>query len=95
VLLSVSTTKTIISTGSSFTVFKFFDVGTRSLETEVGNSINEPVNYAVRAAIEQAVVEMVKEGSRKGLWAFKQTPPLVDQEVEKQQQGTLTVPGSE
>jgi curli production assembly/transport component CsgG len=75
VLLSVSTTKTIISTGSSFTVFKFFDVGTRSLETEVGNSINEPVNYAVRAAIEQAVVEMVKEGSRKGLWAFKQTQP--------------------
>jgi curli production assembly/transport component CsgG len=73
VLLSVSTTKTIISTGSSFTVFKFFDVGTRSLETEVGNSINEPVNYAVRAAIEQAVVEMVKEGDRKGLWAFKQT----------------------
>jgi hypothetical protein len=56
-------------------VFKFFDVGTRSLETEVGNSINEPVNYAVRAAIEQAVVEMVKEGSRKGLWAFKQTQP--------------------
>jgi curli production assembly/transport component CsgG len=77
VLLSVSTTKTIISTGSSFTVFKFFDVGTRSLETEVGNSINEPVNYAVRAAIEQAVVEMVKEGSRKGLWAFKQ--PVVIQ----------------
>jgi curli production assembly/transport component CsgG len=73
VLLSVSTTKTIISTGSSFTVFKFFDVGTKSLETEVGNSINEPVNYAVRAAIEQAVVEMVKEGNRKGLWAFKQT----------------------
>jgi hypothetical protein len=54
-------------------VFKFFDVGTKSLETEVGNSINEPVNYAVRAAIEQAVVEMVKEGNRKGLWAFKQT----------------------
>lgn len=73
VLLSVSTTKTIISTGTSFTVFKFFDVGTRSLETELGNSINEPVNYAVRAAIEQAVVEMVKEGNRKGLWSFKQT----------------------
>jgi curli production assembly/transport component CsgG len=82
VLLSVSTTKTIISTGSSFTVFKFFDVGTRSLETEIGNSINEPVNYAVRAAIEQAVVEMVKEGNRKGLWAFRQpmaaTPVAVE-----------------
>jgi curli production assembly/transport component CsgG len=73
VLSSVSTTKTIISTGSSFTVFRFFDMGTRSLETELGNSVNEPVNYAVRAAIEQAVVELVKDGSRKGLWAFKQT----------------------
>ena len=72
VLTSVSTTKTIISTGTSFTVFRFFDMGTRSLETEVGNSVNEPVNYAVRAAIEQAVVELVKDGARKGLWAFKQ-----------------------
>jgi curli biogenesis system outer membrane secretion channel CsgG len=72
VLTSVSTTKTIISTGTSFTVFRFFDMGTRSLETEIGNSVNEPVNYAVRAAIEQAVVELVKDGARKGLWAFKQ-----------------------
>ena len=79
VLLSVSTTKTIISTGSSFTVFKFFDTGTRSLETEVGNSVNEPVNYAVRAAIEQAIVELVKDGNRKGLWAFKK--PAVIQPV--------------
>ena len=82
VLTSVSTTKTIISTGSSFTVFRFFDMGTRSLETEVGNSVNEPVNYAVRAAIEQAVVELVKDGARKGLWTFRQpmaaTPVVVD-----------------
>lgn len=77
VLLSVSTTKTIISTGTSFTVFRFFDMGTRSLETEVGNSVNEPVTYAVRAAIEQAVVELVKDGDRKGFWAFGQ--PIVVQ----------------
>jgi curli production assembly/transport component CsgG len=75
VLTSVSTTKTIISTGTSFTVFRFFDMGTRSLETEVGNSVNEPVNYAVRAAIEQAVVELVKDGDRKGLWKFKHPLP--------------------
>ena len=75
VLLSVSTTKTIISTGNSFTVFKFFDTGTRSLETEIGNSVNEPVNYAVRAAIEQAVIELVKDGDRKGLWKFKHPLP--------------------
>lgn len=71
VLLSVSTTKTIISTGTSLTFFRFFDMGTQSLEAEMGHTINEPVNYAVRAAIEQAVVEMVKEGERKGLWNFK------------------------
>jgi curli production assembly/transport component CsgG len=81
VLTSVSTTKTIISTGSSFTVFKFFDTGTRSLETEVGNSVNEPVNYAVRAAIEQAVVELVKDGDRKGLWAFRQQAVIQPQPV--------------
>lgn len=83
VLSSVSTTKTIISTGTSFTVFKFFDIGTQSLETEVGNSINEPVNYAVRAAIEQAVVELVKDGDRKGLWKFKN--PLKEKEEVKRE----------
>jgi curli production assembly/transport component CsgG len=71
VLVSVSTTKTILSTGSSATVFKFFDAGTQSLESELGSSINEPVNYAVRVAIEQAIVEMIKEGNRKGYWSFK------------------------
>jgi hypothetical protein len=29
------------------------------------------VNYAVRAAIEQSVVEIIMEGERKNLWKFK------------------------
>ena len=70
VLLSVSVTKTIISTGSSMTFFKFFDMGTKNAEVEMGYSINEPVNYAVRVAIEQSVVELIKEGERKGFWKF-------------------------
>jgi curli production assembly/transport component CsgG len=70
VLLSVSTTKTIISTGTSMTFFRFFDMGTNSLEAEMGHSINEPVNYAVRVAIEQAVVELIKEGERKEYWQY-------------------------
>ena len=90
VLLSVSTTKTIISTGSSFTVFKFFDTGTRSLETEVGNSVNEPVNYAVRAAIEQAVVELVKDGDRRGIWKFK-SPVAEKQEVKVEEKKEVVV----
>jgi curli production assembly/transport component CsgG len=88
VLLSVSTTKTIISTGTSLTFFRFFDMGTQALEAEMGHTINEPVNYAVRAAIEQAVVEMVKEGDRKGFWAIrkatdKSAAPV--QEVKKEE----------
>lgn len=71
VLLSVSTTKTIISTGSNITVFKFYDMGTQSLEAEAGNTVNEPVNYAVRTAIEAAVVELIKEGERKKFWSYK------------------------
>ena len=70
VLISVSTTKTIISTGTSMTFFRFFDMGTSSLEAEMGHTINEPVNYAVRVAIEQSVVELIKEGARKGYWDF-------------------------
>jgi curli production assembly/transport component CsgG len=47
-------------------------MGTKLLETETGFSVNEPVNYATRAAIEQAVVELVYEGENKGLWKFQQ-----------------------
>jgi|TARA_R110000823_G_scaffold39602_1_gene105701 curli production assembly/transport component CsgG len=75
VLLSVSVTKTIISSGSSMTVFKFFDMGTSSFEAEAGHTINEPVNYAVRVAIEQSVVELIKEGAKKKLWKYKKPAP--------------------
>lgn len=71
VLLSVSTTKTIISTGTSLTFFRFFEMGTEAAEAEIGHTVNEPVNYAVRAAIEAAVVELVKQGADKNYWEFK------------------------
>ena len=71
VLLSIATEKTIASHQSGADIFKFLDMGTRLLETEMGFSVNEPVNYATRAAIEQAVVELVYEGERKSLWKFK------------------------
>lgn len=73
VLISTSVTKTIISSGSSMGVFKFFDMGTESFEAEAGHTINEPVNYAVRVAIEQAVVEIIKEGEAKKLWKFRES----------------------
>jgi curli production assembly/transport component CsgG len=71
ILLTVSVTKTILSYGNNFTFFRFFDMGTSAAEAEAGHTINEPVNYAVRVAIEQAVVELVREGEKNKLWTFK------------------------
>ena len=88
VLLSVSTTKTILSTSASGTLFRFFDADTQSLESEIGTSSNEPVNYAVRVAIEKAVVEMVKEGVQKGYWSFKETKNGMVQENPSLKNGT-------
>lgn len=84
VLITVSTTKTILSTGNSFTFFKFFDMGTQAAEIEAGHTINEPVGYAVRAAIDQAVVEMIKEGERKGYWKYSK--PLITQQQDSVQE---------
>ena len=72
VLLAVSSQKTILSTKLSATVFKFLDLGTKLLETEAGITDNESTTYAVRKAIEQAVIEIIKEGEKKDLWAYKQ-----------------------
>ena len=71
VLLSVATEKSIASYRSGADVFKFLDLGTKAIEAETGFSANEPVNYAVRAAIEEGVIEIVKQGQAKGLWKFK------------------------
>lgn len=71
VLLSTGASKTVLSTGAGANVFKFIDVGTKSVEFEAGSTVNEPTTYAVRIAIEAAVADMVKEGAKKKLWSFK------------------------
>ena len=71
VLMSVATQKTIASHRSGADIFKFFDMGTKLVESETGFSVNEPVNYAVRAAIEAGIVELIYEGERKELWEFR------------------------
>jgi curli production assembly/transport component CsgG len=71
ILLSTGATKTIYSTGINTNIMKFVDAGTKSFEFEAGTSINEPTTYAVRVAIEAAVVDMIKEGVKKKVWSFK------------------------
>ena len=71
VLASVNVQKTIYSTSDSLAVLKFIKDGTQAFELEAGLTINEPGTQAVKAAVEAAVVELIKEGEKKGIWDFK------------------------
>ena len=53
----------------------FYSNGTKYTESELGLAANEPVTLAVRAAIDSAVIELVKQGEEKGLWKYK-IPPV-------------------
>jgi curli production assembly/transport component CsgG len=72
VLTSVAVQKTILSVKTSVDVLKFVDMGTKAFEVETGLAVNEPTNYAVKAAIEQSVIETIMEGERKGFWKRKE-----------------------
>ena len=73
VLLNVTATKTILSTAKGGDIFKFYEVGTQLVEVESGSTDNEPVSYAVRAAIEAAVYGLVMQGLEKEVWDFDYT----------------------
>jgi len=91
VLMSIATEKTIASYRSGADIFKFFDLGTRLVETEAGFSVNEPVNYAVRAAVEQGVIELIYEGERKNLWRFKDESSVPIKETNKQSEASASI----
>jgi hypothetical protein len=44
---------------------------TKALEIESGAAINEPTNYAIRSAIEFAVLQMIEKGEVQSLWKYK------------------------
>jgi curli production assembly/transport component CsgG len=71
ILVSVAAQKSIASYRQGANAFKFLDLGTEALEIETGYSVNEATNYAVRAAIEQAVIELIYQGAEQELWNFK------------------------
>ncbi|MCO7245847.1 CsgG/HfaB family protein [Halomonas sp. Mc5H-6] len=67
VLANVTTTKTIYSKELRAGVYRFIDFR-RLLEAEVGITTNEPVQMAVMAAIESAVIHLVARGVENRLW---------------------------
>jgi curli production assembly/transport component CsgG len=75
VLVAVTVQKVVYSTADSVAVLKFLKNGTEAFEAEAGLTINEPGTLAVKATVEAAVVEMIKEGERKGVWDYKKIEP--------------------
>ena len=75
VLIAVNVQKTIYSSADSVAVLKFIYNGTRAFEVESGLTINEPGTQAVKAAIEAAVVELIKEGKNRGVWDYEAEAP--------------------
>ncbi len=71
VLLNVQTRKSILSYGGGGDVFKFIENGTTLLEYEDGVGNNENVTYAVRTAVEAAVLELIYQGHDRGFWTIK------------------------
>ena len=72
ILLTTNVTKTIASHSKGGDVFTFLDMNTKALELESGVAVNEPVTYAIRTAIEFAILEIIYEGKDKGYWKFKE-----------------------
>lgn len=72
VLTSVTVTKTVLSYMDKFGVLQFVENGEKVVEGEIGGSVNESINRATSMAVQAAVVDTIREGARKGHWAFKE-----------------------
>ena len=68
ILLNVQTTKTILSVGGGYDVYRFVDMDTKLVEIEDGVATNEGVTKATRSAIELAVLELIYQGDERGFW---------------------------
>ncbi len=90
VLTSVTVEKNLLSTAEGVTALRFFNQATRAFEFDSSQTFNEPGNYALRSAIEEGVMELIKQGERQGLWKFKEQPK--NDMVQKQTQPQPVLP---
>lgn len=82
VLLSTTVEKNLLSTSDGITALRFFNQATRAFEFDSSQTFNEPGNYALRSAIEQGVLDIIRKGESRGLWKFKQ-PSVLQQGQQK------------
>ncbi len=85
ILTTVTVEKNLLSTSDGVTALRFFNQATRAFEFDSSQTFNEPGNYALRSAIETAVVELISKGERQGLWKYKEKPnELVQKEAPRE-----------
>jgi len=78
VLLETLVTKTILSASLSNDVFRFISDNTELVEIESGVVRNESGGLALRAAIETAVLQIIKEGTEAGYWSIDEKFKNID-----------------
>jgi curli production assembly/transport component CsgG len=94
VLTTVTTEKNLLSTADGATALRFFNQATQAFEFDSSQTFNEPGNYALRSAIETAVIELIKKGERQGLWKFKGVQDELVQSQTPQAPTTSAAPAS-
>lgn len=77
ILKTVYVSKTILSQAVSANLFKYVNFQ-RLLEVETGFTVNEPVQLAMKDAIEKSVEALIIEGIQDGLWSTKAGKSLND-----------------
>ena len=70
ILMENLTTKTILSVGLSNDFFRYIADGTKLVEFESGNAMNESKSIALQAAIETSIVDIIAQGVEKGYWSY-------------------------
>lgn len=85
VLTTVTVEKNLLSTADGVTALRFFNQATRAFEFDSSQTFNEPGNYALRSAVETAIVELIKKGEKQNLWKFKEkTDELVQKNTPRE-----------
>ena len=70
ILIENLTTKTILSVGLSNDFFRYIADGTKLVEFESGNAMNESKSIALQAAIETGIVDIIAQGEEKSYWQY-------------------------
>jgi len=73
ILLENLITKTILSVGLSNDFFRYIAEGTKLVEFETGNAMNESKSIALQAAIETGIVDIIRQGESKDYWRYMES----------------------